>query len=141
MTDQMQPHVAAIAQAVESFAQCVDVIVRNPRHPGLEVNGRNDVLELHGLEALGCHLPLLEAVARLGLDLLGIARRRCERRLHRQMPLDRAAERRLADGLRLCAERDQRDATEEPGAMSPQAAHAAPRSRSTGYFGGLPRSQ
>src|SRR5580692_2272020 len=136
----MQAHVAAIAQALESFAQRLYVIVGNLRHSGFEVDGRNDVLELHGLEALGEHLPRLEPVARLGLDLLGVPRQR-RRLLYRQLPLDRAAERGLADGLRLCARRDERQTGEEPGATLAHAAHGEPRSRSAGSLGGLPRSQ
>ena len=83
MADQMQAHVAPIAQALERFAQRLDVIVGNLRHSGFEVNGRNDVLELHGLEALGQHLPLLELIARLGPDLLGVPRPWRVRLFHR----------------------------------------------------------
>src|SRR5215467_3843371 len=107
--------IAAIPQVIQSLAQRLDVIVGNLGNPGFEADGWNDVLELHGLEALGEHLPWLEMVARLGLDLLGVPRPRC-RLLYRQLPLDRTPKRRLADGLRLCAHGDERQPTEEPGA-------------------------
>ena len=141
MADQVQAHIAAIAQALESLAQRLHVIVGNLRHSGFEMNGRNDVLELHGLEALGQHLPRLEPVARLGPDLLGVPRPWRERLFHGQLPLDRAAEWRLADALRLCARGDERQTGEEPAATLAHAAHLAPRSRSAGSLGGLPRSQ
>src|SRR5437667_120334 len=105
------------------------------------MNGRNDVLELHGLEALGQHLTRLEPVARLGPDLLGVPRPWRERLFHGQLPLDCAAEWRLADALRLCARGDERQTGEEPAATLAHAAHLAPRSRSAGSLGGLPRSQ
>src|SRR5579864_3528893 len=140
MTDQVQTYVAAIAQVVECLAQRLDVVVRYLRHSGFEMNRRNYVLQLHGVEALGQDLLLLEPVARLGLDLLGVARPR-QRLLHRQLPLDRAAERRLAHGLRLRIGRGGREAEQQPRAAPAGAAHLEPRSRSAGSLGGPPRSQ
>src|SRR5262249_51789905 len=99
------------------------------------------VFELHGLEALGQDLPLDEAVARLGPDLLGVACPRGERLLHRQLPFDTGAEGRVADGLRPGPRPDQPPTAEEPVAARARAVHRAPRSRSTGSLGGLPRSQ
>src|SRR5438105_11322512 len=74
-------------------------------------------------------------------DLLGVPRPWRERLFHGQLPLDRAAEWRLADALRLCARGDERQTGEEPAATLAHAAHLAPRSRSAGSLGGLPRSQ
>src|SRR3989440_9503137 len=77
----------------------------------------------------------------LGPDLLGVPRPWRERLFHGQLPLDCAAEWRLADALRLCARGDERQTGEEPAATLAHAAHLAPRSRSAGSLGGLPRSQ
>jgi len=61
-------------KALESFAQRLHVIVGNLRHSRISNRiGGMMFLELHGLEALGQHLPLLEPIARLGLDLLGVS--------------------------------------------------------------------
>ena len=101
VTDEVQPHVAAVVHAVQDLAQLRDRAVGNLGDADGEVDRRHEVRELDRLELLGRDLAHLEAVAGLHVQEVRVVRPLGRLDLAGQMPLDGLAARRLAQELRL----------------------------------------
>ena len=105
MADEVQPHVAPVAQIIEHLAQRFDVALRDVRDARFEPDRRDDVRELHRRHPLGMHRAHLDAVARLLLQQVADPAPTAQRLVGRQIALDSLAERRLDDVLRLRCQR------------------------------------
>jgi len=91
VADEMQPHVASVAQIIERLAHQLDVVLRNIGDARREANRRQDIRELHGRQAFRMHRTHLDAIARILLQQARIVCPRTQRLIRRQIALDRLA--------------------------------------------------
>ena len=83
--------VLAVPHALEDLGERVDVVGGDLRHAGFEVNRRDDVLQLDGLERLARDLPGLHPIAVRRVGRVRILGPRLERGVGREVALGRLA--------------------------------------------------
>jgi hypothetical protein len=87
MADKVEPYIGSIAHAVEHVAEKRNVVIGDFRFPQGEMDGRNQVVELYGLDILFDHFAHLRSIPLILSESGRIMDPRGQRLVGRQMHL------------------------------------------------------